>query len=95
MAIKSQEEYEKRKRLLKRNAERRDWERANKGKSYARLRREERDRKFGNWLFSTLLGFGAWLLLFTIEMSLAIAVGVIVGIFSGIFGAFKDTWRGK
>ena len=96
--INSWEEYQRRERReksLERNKKRRDWERKNAGKSYEQIKWEEMNRKFGNWLFSTLLGFGAWLLLFTIEMSLAIAVGVIVGIFSGIFGTFKDTWRGK
>ena len=90
MAIKSQEEYEKRKKLLKRNAERRDWERKNAGKSYSRLRREERDRKFQGWLLGGILGFAGWLLLFTINVTFAIIVGVIVGGVTGIIAGTRN-----
>lgn len=90
MAIKSQEEYEKRKKLLKQNAERRDWERKNAGKSYARLKREERDRKFRGWFLGGIAGIAGWILLFTINVTFAIIVGVIVGGVTGIVAGTRN-----
>ena len=95
MARKNYEEYQRREKALKRNKERREWERKNAGKSYARIKREELDRKFRGWLLGGVAGFAVWILLFTIEVSFAIAVAVFVGIFTRIFGAIKDTWKGK
>ena len=94
-ATKSYEAYQRREKALKRNKKRREWERKNAGKSYARIKREEADRKFRGWLLGGVAGFAGWLLLFTIEVSFAIAVGIFVGIFTGIWGGLADTWKGK
>lgn len=83
-------EYERREKALKRNAERRDWERKNAGKSYARIKREERDRKFRGWFLGGIAGFAGWLLLFTINVTFAIIVGVIVGGVTGIIAGSRN-----
>ena len=50
MATRSYGEYKRHEEALKRNAKRREWERKNTGKSYARIKREEMDRKFLAWV---------------------------------------------
>ena len=93
MTIKSYEEYKRREEALERNAKRRDWERKNAAKSYARIKREERDRKFRAWLLGAVAGFAGWLLFFAMGVSFAITVAVIIGAATGIIAGIrsKDT----
>ena len=90
METKSYEEYQRREKALKRNAKRRDWERKNAGKSYARIKREEMDRRFGAWLLGGVAGFAGWLLLFAIGVSFAIVVGIIIGTATGIVAGIRS-----
>ncbi len=90
MTIKSYEEYKRREEALERNAKRRDWERKNAGKSYARIKREERDRKFRAWLLGGIAGFAGWLLLSAIGVSFAITVAVIIGATTGIIAGIRS-----
>ena len=90
MSTKSYEDYQRREKALKRNAERRDWERKNAGKSYVRIKREERDRKFRGWFLGGIAGFAGWILLFTINVTFAIIVGVIVGGVPGIIAGTRN-----
>lgn len=89
MTVKNYEEYKRREEALKRNAKRREWERKNAGKSYSRIKREERDRKFQAWVIGGVAGFAGWLLLFAMGVSFAILVGAIIGGVTGTIAGIK------